>query len=91
MKYLFWICWSVEVAASLFWILNEVKLQHIAPSPWSMWVGLYLVIVLALRFGFDANKVSAILVALPALPFLAMRLLFSYMPYNELSVIKTRQ
>jgi len=87
MKSLFWICWSAEIAAALLWIISEMKLSYVSPSPWAFIIALYLVIVLAVRFGFDADKTSLVLVTLPAVPVVLLGVLFSYMPYREVAII----
>ena len=74
MNYIFWICWSAEFAACIFWIGSELKLQYIRPDPFSFLCTLYLLLVLALRIGMDAKKVSVMMVGLPAIPLLAMLL-----------------
>jgi hypothetical protein len=88
MKSLFWICWSVEITAALLWIISEMKQPYISPNPWAFIIALYLVIVLAVRFGFDAHRISVVLVTLPAAPVVLLGLLFSYMPYREVAAIK---
>jgi len=88
MKSLFWICWSAEITAALLWIISEMKLSYVSPSPWAFIIALYLVIVLALRFGFEADRTSVVLVTLPAVPVILLGMLFSYMPYREVAAIK---
>jgi hypothetical protein len=83
MKQLFWICWSVEMAVSFFWIADEIKIRELAPNPWSFVLALYLMMVLAIRFGFEANRASALLVALPAMPLLLISSLFSHKSHSE--------
>ena len=87
MKYLFWICWCVEIAAVLFWIAKETSLRY-DPDPLSFYIALYLMIVLACRFAFDMQKVSTMLVALPAIPLFAVASLFSFAPYREVRLKK---
>ena len=72
MKYIFWICWSTEFAGCLFWIASEMKLQYLKPNPFSFICTLYLLLVLALRMGLDAKKMSMIMVGVPAVPLLAL-------------------
>lgn len=81
MKYIFWVCWGVEIATVLFWIAKEFSLRY-DPDPLSYYIALYLMIVLACRFAFDMQKVSTMLVALPAIPLFAIASLFSFSPYR---------
>lgn len=74
MKYIFWICWTGEMIAVLCWIGSEMKLQYLKPNPFSFLSALYLLTVLAVRFGAGAEKLSAWMVILPALPLLLMML-----------------
>jgi len=74
MKYIFWICWIGEITAVLFWIGSEMKLQYLKPNPYSFLSALYLLAVLAMRFGTGAERLSAWMVILPALPLLLMLL-----------------
>lgn len=83
MKHLFWICWSAEMAASFLGIANEITIQQLTPNPWSFAAALYLMMVLAIRFGFEANRVSALMVALPAMPLLLISSLFSHKSHSE--------
>ena len=87
MKYLFWICWSLEIATVFYWIAKEVSLPY-EPDPFFYYVGLYLMIVLACRFAFNMQYVSTIMVALPAIPLLAIATLLSYSPYKAIRVTK---
>lgn len=75
MNYIFWICWSAEFAACLFWIASEMKLQYLQPNPFSFLSALYLLLVLALRIGLDAKKISMIMVGIPAVPLLLLLLI----------------
>ena len=72
MKYLFWICWTGEMAVVLFWIGSEMKLQYLTPNPYSFLSALYLLGTLAVRFGLGAQNLSACMVIIPALPLLLM-------------------
>lgn len=87
MKYLFWICWSLEIATVFYWIAKEVSLPY-EPDPLSYYIGLYLMIVLACRFAFDMQKVSTMMVVLPAIPLFALATLFSFSPYKAVRVKK---
>lgn len=87
MKYLFWICWGVEIATVFYWISKEISLPY-EPDPLSYYAGLYLMIVLACRFAFDLQKVSTMMVVLPAIPLFALATLFSFAPYKEVRVRK---
>ena len=73
MKKFFWVCWSVEITACFIWMLSELNPQYISLSPYSFIVALYLMIALAIRFAFDAEKVSVAMIAIPLLPFVALR------------------
>ncbi len=85
MKHLFWICWGAEIATVFYWISKEVSLPY-EPNPLSFYAGLYLIIVLAFRFAFDMQKVSTMMVALPAIPLVAIASLFSLTPYSQVSM-----
>lgn len=87
MKHLFWVCWGAEIIAVLFWIAKEMSLRY-NPDPLSYYIGLYLMIVLACRFAFDLQKVSTMLVALPAIPLFAIASLFTLAPYREVRLRK---
>ncbi len=84
MKYFFWICWFAEITTCFFWVSSEINNRHLSTDSLSIWVMLYLVVVLAIRFGFEAFKASTLLVALPAVPFLAVRALLFNAPYREI-------
>ncbi|MBC7889054.1 MAG: hypothetical protein H7Z13_14355 [Ferruginibacter sp.] len=87
MKYLFWSCWSLEIATVFYWIAKEVNLSY-EPDPLSSYIGLYLMIVLACRFDFDMQKLSTMMVVLPAIPLFALATLFSFSPYKTVTVKK---
>ena len=62
------------MAAVLFWIGSEMKLQYLTPNPFSFLSALYLLGALAIRFGLGALSISAWMVIIPALPLLVMML-----------------
>lgn len=87
MKYLFWICWGAEIASVFYWIAKEVSLPY-EPNPLSYYIGLYLMIVLACRFAFDMQKISTMMVVLPAVPFFVLATLFSPSQHKAVSTKK---
>lgn len=89
MKQLFWICWSIEIATVFCWIANEVNLPY-EPDPLCYYIGLYLMIVLALRFAFEMDKTSTMMVVLPAMPLFALASLFLMTPAKTIS-LKTKK
>lgn len=89
MKQLFWICWSIEIAAVFCWIAKEISLPY-EPDPLSYYIGLYLMIVLALRFAFEMERASTMMVVLPAMPLFALASLFIIAPEKTVS-LKTKK
>jgi len=73
MKKIFWVCWSAEIAACFIWMLSELRPQYVAPSPYAFIATLYLIVAMAIRFAFDAEKISIAMIAVPVLPFIALR------------------
>lgn len=63
------------MVAVLFWIGSEMKLQYLKPNPFSFLSALYLLGVLAIRFGLGAEQLSAWMVIIPAIPLLLMLLI----------------
>ncbi len=74
MKYFFWVCWFAEITACVAWMLAELCTQYNPINPISFFAALYVIIALAIRFAFDAEKMSVAMVALPVLPLVALRL-----------------
>jgi hypothetical protein len=75
MTYIFWICWVGEMIGSIWWINSEMKLKMLAPNPLSFLGAVYLLMVLSIRYGFDATGVSTYLVLIPAVPLVPSVLL----------------
>lgn len=85
MRHLFWICWCLEIATVTYKIIEEIGLPY-EPQPLCYYLGLYLMIVLAVRFAFDMQRISTILVALPALPLLTLAGIFSFARFSKKKV-----
>lgn len=75
MKTFFWICWIAELIVVLWWILSDAKLKHIQVNPYSYLCFFYLLAAIGIRFVLHADRVSNIMVMIPAIPLLGLALI----------------
>lgn len=76
MTIFFWLCWSCEMLAALFWVASELKLTYLKPNPFSFLSVLYLLLALAFRFAFEMPAMSNAMVFVPAIPLILLLLIF---------------
>ncbi|MFT3681208.1 MAG: hypothetical protein QM791_13110 [Ferruginibacter sp.] len=72
MDYIFWIFWTGEMLAALFWIGSEMKLQYLKPNPYAFLSFFYLLAALVIRYNIESGKLSVLMVIIPGVPLLMM-------------------
>ncbi|MBE7509215.1 MAG: hypothetical protein HS118_03410 [Bacteroidia bacterium] len=75
MKIFFWICWIAELITVLWWIITDVQQKNMQANPFSYLCLIYLIAVIAIRYGLQSIKLTNVMVMIPAVPLLLLGLI----------------